>query len=168
MSGGLRHHNDEENGPSHAVGYKSSKKQDSYSVERNQCVCAVEEVCPDLQKPEPKSLDRTGVVRDVVRSQRRSSDKISVGRIEIELVRAQRIRSGFHSYSSLKAQTSKADRIHGIACPDSLGDIEVILQVVNNVRCRASPLNGGKNLRVLRNRSVGEVTEIVVVISIGA
>src|SRR5258708_1113158 len=66
MSGGLRHHNDEENGPSHAVGYKSSKKQDSYSLERNQCVCAVEEVCPDLQKPEPKSLDRTGVVRDVV------------------------------------------------------------------------------------------------------
>src|SRR5258707_11860698 len=65
MSGGLRHHNDEENGPSHAVGYKSSKKQDSYSLERNQCVCAVEEVCPDLQKPEPKSLDRTGVVRDV-------------------------------------------------------------------------------------------------------
>src|SRR5258708_195694 len=65
MSGGLRPHNDEENGPSHAVGYKSSKKQDSYSLERNQCVCAVEEVCPDLQKPEPKSLDRTGVVRDV-------------------------------------------------------------------------------------------------------
>src|SRR5258708_12718008 len=68
MSGGLSHHNDEENGPSHAVGYKSSKKQDSYSLERNQCVCAVEEVCPDLQKPEPKSLDRTGVVRDVEKS----------------------------------------------------------------------------------------------------
>src|SRR5438309_7104973 len=65
MSGGLRHHNDEENGPSHAVGYKSSKKQDSHSLERNQCVCAVEQVCPDLQKPEPKSLDTTGVVRDV-------------------------------------------------------------------------------------------------------
>jgi hypothetical protein len=65
MSGGLRHLNDEGNGPSHAVGYKSSKKQDSYSLERNQCVCAVEEVCPDLQKPKPKSLDRTVVVRDV-------------------------------------------------------------------------------------------------------
>jgi len=27
-------------GPSHAVGYKSSKKQDRYSLESNQCVCA--------------------------------------------------------------------------------------------------------------------------------
>jgi len=31
MSGGLRHHNDEGNGPSQAVGYKSSKKQDYFS-----------------------------------------------------------------------------------------------------------------------------------------
>ena len=75
MSGGLRHLNDEGNGPSHAVGYKSSKKQDSYSLERNQCVCAVEEVCPDLQKPKPKSLDRTVVVRDV---ENRPSHKLAL------------------------------------------------------------------------------------------
>src|SRR5258708_2740465 len=133
---------------------------DAYSIRSAQNCIGTE---PVLGLHAGKDIDVT-----VVRSQRRSSDKISAGRIEIELVRAQRIRSGFHSYSSLKAQTSKTDRIHGIACPDSLGDIEVILQVVNNVRCRASPLNGGKNLRVLRNRPVGEVTEIVVVISIGA
>ena len=44
------------------INHRSSK---IYTLERNQCVCAVEEVCPDLQKPEPKSLDRAGVVRDV-------------------------------------------------------------------------------------------------------
>jgi hypothetical protein len=49
MSGGLRHHNDEENGPSHAVGYKSSKPS-RYALETNQCVCAVEKRVPKLTK----------------------------------------------------------------------------------------------------------------------
>jgi hypothetical protein len=70
MSGGLRHHNDEENGPSHAVGYKSSKKQDCYSLERNQCVCADGKVCPDLQKQKSESLDTADVVRDVEKQAR--------------------------------------------------------------------------------------------------
>ena len=65
MSGGLLHHNDEEHGPSHAVGHKSSKQQDRYSLERNQCLCADGKVCPDLQKQKPKSLDTADVVRDV-------------------------------------------------------------------------------------------------------
>src|SRR5258708_2047073 len=105
MSGGLRHHNDEENGPSHAVGYKSSKKQDSYSLERNQCVCAVEEVCPDLQKPEPKSLDRTGVVRDVVTS------------ITLKTTRCQTIPILFPARESSSAPTSMS--LSGSSCTNS-------------------------------------------------
>jgi len=40
MSGGLSHHTDEENGPSHTVGHESSKQQGRNSLERNWCVCA--------------------------------------------------------------------------------------------------------------------------------
>jgi len=54
MSGGLRHHNDEENGPSHAVGYKPSKQQDRYSLESNQWVCADGKVCAKLQNQQAK------------------------------------------------------------------------------------------------------------------
>jgi len=37
-------------GPSHAVGYKSSKKQGRYSLERNQCVCADAKSVPETTK----------------------------------------------------------------------------------------------------------------------
>jgi hypothetical protein len=58
MSGGLRHHNDEEHGPSHAVGHQSSK-QDRYSVERNQCLCAdAKGVFVPTQKRSPSLLTR--------------------------------------------------------------------------------------------------------------
>jgi hypothetical protein len=55
MSGGRRHRNDEENGPSHAVGYESSKKQDYYSLERNQCVCADARGVSQIAKAKPSS-----------------------------------------------------------------------------------------------------------------
>jgi hypothetical protein len=55
MSGGLRHHNDEENGPSHAVGYQSSKKHDRYSLERNHCVCADVKCVPQNYKSKKSS-----------------------------------------------------------------------------------------------------------------
>ena len=67
MSGGLSHHTDEENGPSHTVGHKSSKQQGSYSLERNQCVCAdAKRVSANDKKKKPTSLDTSDVVRDVV------------------------------------------------------------------------------------------------------
>jgi|SRR4030095_7411327 hypothetical protein len=55
MSGGLRHHNDEETGPSHAVGYRSSKKPDRYSLERNQCVCADRKGVSETERSTSKS-----------------------------------------------------------------------------------------------------------------
>lgn len=51
MSGGLRHTVMKSNGPSHAVGHKSSKKHDRYSLERNQCLCPAEKVWVNLPKP---------------------------------------------------------------------------------------------------------------------
>jgi len=47
------------NGPSHAVGYKSSKKQDRHSLKRDQCVCAVEKRVSKLTKTKsPSHLTR--------------------------------------------------------------------------------------------------------------
>jgi len=43
------------NGPSHAVGYKSSKKHDRHSLERDQCVCAVEKRVSKLTKTKSPS-----------------------------------------------------------------------------------------------------------------
>jgi hypothetical protein len=65
MSGGLSHHTDEENGPSHTVGHKSSKQQGCYSLERNQCACADAIRVPANYKKKRTSLDMTDVVRDV-------------------------------------------------------------------------------------------------------
>ncbi|MFZ0279748.1 MAG: hypothetical protein WAL60_22845, partial [Candidatus Sulfotelmatobacter sp.] len=46
------------NGPSHAVGHKSSKKHDRYSLERNQCLCAAgKRVGGTYRNQKPKSLD---------------------------------------------------------------------------------------------------------------
>src|SRR2546427_8726272 len=69
MSGGLRHHNDEENGPSHAVGHKSSKKEDRYWHRGDHCLCANGKRVPKTTKARsPSPLDMTGAVRDVVKS----------------------------------------------------------------------------------------------------
>jgi hypothetical protein len=65
MSGGLSHHTDEENGPSHTVGHELSKQQGCYSLERNQCVCADVIRVPANYKNKPTPLDMTDVVRDV-------------------------------------------------------------------------------------------------------
>src|SRR5450432_2667869 len=65
MSGGLSHHTDEENGPSHTVGLELSKQQGCYSLERNQCVCADVIRVPANEKNKPTPLDLTDVVRDV-------------------------------------------------------------------------------------------------------
>ena len=43
------------NGPSHAVGYKLSKKHDRHSLERDQCVCAVEKRVSKLTKTKSPS-----------------------------------------------------------------------------------------------------------------
>jgi len=67
MSGGLSHHTDEENGPSHTVGHELSKQQGCYSLERNQCVCADVIRVPANEKNKPTPLDMTDVVRDVVK-----------------------------------------------------------------------------------------------------
>ena len=69
MSGGLSHHTDEENGPSHTVGHELSKQQGCYSLERNQCVCADVIRVPANEKNKPTPLDMTDVVRDVVNRQ---------------------------------------------------------------------------------------------------
>ena len=69
MSGGLSHHTDEENGPSHTVGHKSSKQQGCYSLERNQCACADAIRVPANYKKKRTSLDMTDVVRDVEKVQ---------------------------------------------------------------------------------------------------
>src|SRR2546427_4344947 len=67
MSGGLRHHNDEENGPSHAVGHKSSKNEDGYWHRGDHCLCANGKRVPKTTKARsPSPLDMTGAVRDVV------------------------------------------------------------------------------------------------------
>src|SRR6266403_3888855 len=42
-------------GPSHAVGYKPSKKQDRYSLESNQCVCADGKGVRETSKSRSKS-----------------------------------------------------------------------------------------------------------------
>jgi hypothetical protein len=65
MSGGLSHHTDEENGPSHTVGHELSKQQGCYSLERSQCVCADVIRVPANYKNKPMPLDMTDVVRDV-------------------------------------------------------------------------------------------------------
>src|SRR5271157_570718 len=65
MSGGLSHHADEGNGPSHTVGHELSKQQGCYSLERNQCVCADVIRVPANYKNKPTPLDMTDVVRDV-------------------------------------------------------------------------------------------------------
>src|SRR5208283_2236392 len=65
MSGGLSHHADEGNGPSHTVGHELSKQQGCYSLERNQCVCADVIRVPANYKNKPAPLDMTDVVRDV-------------------------------------------------------------------------------------------------------
>jgi hypothetical protein len=65
MSGGLIHHTDEENGPSHTVGHELSKQQGCYSLERNQCVCADVIRVPANEKNKPTPLAMTDVVRDV-------------------------------------------------------------------------------------------------------
>jgi hypothetical protein len=69
MSGGLSHHTDEENGPSHTVGHELSKQQGCYSLERNQCVCADVIRVPANYKNKPTPLDMTDVVRDVEKLQ---------------------------------------------------------------------------------------------------
>src|SRR5208283_3259326 len=66
MFGGLSHHADEGNGPSHTVGHELSKQQGCYSLERNQCVCADVIRVPANYKNKPAPLDMTDVVRDDV------------------------------------------------------------------------------------------------------
>src|SRR5713226_2253428 len=64
MSGGLRHHNDEETG--RAVRWDTNHpQQDHYSHGRNQCVCAEERCARNYKIKKQKFLDTTGVVRDV-------------------------------------------------------------------------------------------------------
>ena len=65
MSGGLSHHTDEEDGPSHTVGHELSKQQGCYSLERNQRVCADVIRVPANYKNKPTPLDMNDVVRDV-------------------------------------------------------------------------------------------------------
>ena len=72
MSGGLSHHTDEENGPSHTVGHELSEQQGRYSLARNQCVCADAKRVSANDKKKPMSLDTSDVVRDVEKSPRHS------------------------------------------------------------------------------------------------
>ena len=72
MSGGLSHHTDEENGPSHTVGHELSKQQGCYSLERSQCVCADVIRVPANYKNKLTPLDMTDVVRDVETSRLQS------------------------------------------------------------------------------------------------
>ncbi len=67
MSGGLRHLNDEkETGRAMRLDINHRTSKILTLSKGNQCAWrCVQEACPDLQKPKPKSLDRTVVVRDV-------------------------------------------------------------------------------------------------------
>jgi hypothetical protein len=58
------------NGPSHAVGYKSTKKQ-GWFLEGKQCVCADVISVGEIIKPTaPSPLTTAGVVRDVEKGTR--------------------------------------------------------------------------------------------------